>query len=557
MTHAIFFVLMFYHCMFRVNQLNFNFRGLIKSQNQRVNFASSPIQTSNQNTPKLKEPLKKDTLSIYYYNDTHGNSDQMAQILSSAKEFKKDNQDKNTFILSAGDNCSGGDYKKNEFIFDLMQNYMGVELSAIGNHEADAKGSGFYEAAKDKNINFIATNVEFDNDNPMKELAHKSVIKEKDGVKYGFIGTMPIDFKACTKEDVQKGINVMDFDKSVSALQNEISNLKSQGVDRIIMLSHTGYDSDKKFASALDGVDIIVGGHTHNVVEGNVEGENIVKSKSGEPVIITQAGENGQYYGILNVEFDEKGVVKDVQNNLHKTTNRTKSPIIEYIKDQMLGVSPHVGTIEYAQPIPPNRRIEPCGWTELMADSIKNEMGVDIALINSANLRKVPKAGNLTERDVQESSPMKNNLLKTKITQKQLVDAIARTAHDTMTSPDGYPGLIQASGITYKIDDTGELLAMNFIDKNGKSTPVDIKNPSESITYSASYDDFVAKADGETPELAPKFEIEQFDFDKNKTMCDYIKKLPDKENLNVKADGRLEIIQTSKPKQKDNNTRKI
>ena len=47
--------------------------------------------------------------------------------------------------------------------------------------------------------------------------------------------------------------------------------------------------------------------------------------------------------------------------------------------------------------MPENRRIEPHGWIEVMADSMKNELGTDIAIINSANIRKVPQIGTITE----------------------------------------------------------------------------------------------------------------------------------------------------------------
>ena len=562
---------MFYSGMIKLNSIginNFSFGTRAKKAKTEAQNAVSAVANKNisllpsvtmQQFMLKNRPLNSDKLSIYYYNDTHGNSDQMADVVNNANKFKTNAQNSNnaTFILSAGDNCSGGDYKKNEFIFDLMQNIMGVELSAVGNHEVDAAGEGFYNALKDKNITFVATNVSFSDDNKMKELVKKSVIKEKGGQKYGFIGAMPIDFKMCTKEDVQQGVDVMDFENTVAALQKEIDSLKAQGVNRIIMLSHVGYDTDKRLAGELSGVDIIVGGHTHVVVEGAKEGENIVKSKSNEPVIITQGGENGKYYGILNVEFDNNGVIKKVENNLSETTNRSKNPVIEYVKSQNLGESPHIGVIKEAQPLPPNRRIEPCGWTEMMADSMKSELNGDIALINSANIRKVPMQGNLTERDVMESAPMKNRLVRAKLTQKQLIEAVKNASLNTMTASDGYPGLIQGSGFTYKIEDTGKLLEFNIIDKDGNKIPVDIDNPSEDITYTAIYDNFTAKADGETPELAPKFGMEEFDFDKDYTMCQYLSKLDNKEALVIKPDNRLEIIKTSGPKQKGNSSRKI
>ena len=238
-----------------------------------------------------------DKLSIYYYNDTHGNSDQMAGLLESAKAFKQKNQlnkDTVSFVLSAGDNVSGGNNDKNGFIYDLMQNMMGVDVSAIGNHEMDATPDGFYEEIKDKKMQFVATNVDFEDNHPLNNVVKKSIIKEQNGQKYGFIGTMPLDFALRTKEDSKKGLEIDDFDDTVENLQEEIDELKKQGVNKIILMSHSGYETDKKFAKALDGVDVIIGGHSHSVVDGAVNNENMVMSKSNEPVIITQAGENGQ-----------------------------------------------------------------------------------------------------------------------------------------------------------------------------------------------------------------------------------------------------------------------
>ncbi len=496
-------------------------------------------------------------LRLCYYNDTHGNSDLIAGMASEIKNFKNNslNKDCVSFVLSGGDNCSGGDVKKNNFIFDLMQNYMGVDVSAVGNHETDALANGFSDAAKDKKVDFVATNVKFSQDNPMNDFVKKSVIKEQNGVKVGFIGAMPIDFKSCTKEASQKGIEVSDFDDTIEELQQEIDKLQKQDVNKIIMVSHSGYDTDKELAKNLSGVDVIIGGHSHTVVQDAKNGQNVVQSKTNEPVLITQGGENAKYYGIAELEFDDKGVIKKVSNNLLESTNRQKSPVIEYIKDEHLGKSPQIGKISKIDPLPENRKVEPCTWTAVMADSIRDELGVDIAIINSANIRKVPQIGILTQRDVSESAPMKNNLIRTKITQKQLVEAVKNAAKSTMTT--NHPGLIQGSGFSYKITDKGDLIEFNIVSKDNKITPVDINNPSDEIIYSAAYDSFVAQKDGETPELAPKFEVEHFDYDKDKTMIDYLSKREDKDNLEFNYDNRIEIQKTSQPISQSNNNQKF
>lgn len=92
----------------------------------------------------------------------------------------------------------------------------------------------------------------------------------------------------------------------------------------------------------------------------------------------------------MDVEFDENGVPVSAENNLIQT-NQDKNVVLSYIKDAALGKSPKVAMAEDIDPMPDNRRITPCAWTLLMADAMKNELGADIAFINAANTRKVPK----------------------------------------------------------------------------------------------------------------------------------------------------------------------
>ena len=125
---------------------------------------------------KPKAP-NKNKLSIYYYNDTHGNSDQMAGVVEAARNFKNQNKDTAHFVLSSGDNVSGADNKKNSYVFDLMQNIMQVDATAAGNHELDNGAEGLKSAMSGKNIPIVVTNAEFDDDSPMQQITKKSIFK--------------------------------------------------------------------------------------------------------------------------------------------------------------------------------------------------------------------------------------------------------------------------------------------------------------------------------------------------------------------------------------------
>ena len=507
---------------------------------------TNSILQQNIQTPKTN----KAKLSLFFINDMHGHIDNMTNILGASKQFDKDAKTKgaDTIKLSAGDNVAGSDPKRNKLMMNFL-NYIGIDASAMGNHEYDASASEFYKTKTNTKTQFLAANANLPQGSQFYNNIQKSTIIEKNGNKYGIVGLMPVDLEtvASTKEALE-GIKPYSLEESVKLVQAEVDKLRAQGINKIILTSHLGIDKDMRIAPMLDGVDIIQGGHSHNLTPELKQGENIVKSKTGEPVIIVQSGENGKYAGILDVDFDENGIITTASLNISRS-ELAKDPVLEAIKSAALGPSPKLGTLQEADPLPENRRTTPCAWTGFLCDGMRAELNTDIAFINSANTRKVPRAGSLTERDISETTPMKNKLMISKKKEKEIVRVIKDAAKTTMTSEIGEPGLMMVSGLTYKITPNGDLIELNFVDKQGNKTPIDFNNPSEDKVYTVAHDSFVAepRENPEYPGMIPsarKFkESQNFDFDKDKALIDYIKKLPNKDELRITDDGRVQIVQ--------------
>lgn len=506
--------------------------------NQNLNYSAA-------NTPSL--PKKRTQLSIFYINDMHGNIDNMSGMLAASDKFDREtaNTGIDTLKISAGDNFSGGDDAKNQLIINLLSR-MGINASAVGNHEFDSTISTFYKFLSPEKTKFLAANAKTPEGSEFYNNVQKSTVVEVNGNKYGLVGLLPFDLETVTGADERKleGIRPETVDKSIEIVNDEVRKLQNQNVDKIILVSHIGNDKDKEIASKLHGVDIIVGGHSHTEVKGIEQNENLFKNADGDPVLIVQTGENSKNVGVLNVEFDENGIPVRAQNNLIKTT-QSKSPVLNYLKDATMGKSPEVASLMECDPLPANRRITPCAWTNLMCDAMRSETNTDIAFINAANTRKAPKAGILTERDVMESTPLKNTLLVKQMTEKEVVRAIKDALQMSFSNETGEPGILHTSGLSYTADTKGNLIEMSFVDRNGNKTPIDINNPSDK-TYSVCYDSFVAKGTEYpvfVPETSTHKEIQQtFDFDKDKLTIDYINKMPDKENLKVVDDGRIKIL---------------
>ncbi|MBY0465952.1 MAG: 5'-nucleotidase C-terminal domain-containing protein [Burkholderiales bacterium] len=141
------------------------------------------------------------------------------------------------------------------------------------------------------------------------------VIKEIDGVKVGLIG-ITIAGKTVNSS---RPLATTRFNDEVTSAQKAIDDLKAQGIRHIVAITHQGYDADIALAAKLTDVDVIIGGDSHSLL-GDFKALGITTSsgayptaitnKSGEPVCVGQAWEYSKAFGLMNVQFNEAGVVK-------------------------------------------------------------------------------------------------------------------------------------------------------------------------------------------------------------------------------------------------------
>lgn len=488
--------------------------------------------------------------SIFYVNDEHSNIANIEKLKSAADQFDTFTPDTFTpsvktdkLKLSAGDFCLGSDIKQDKYAV-LAQNEMGIMASALGNHELDATKKVVAEFLKDKNYQLLALNLEIpeasEENKAIKKEITKSYIQEANGTKYGIIGLAPMDLALhVTHPQEYKDFKVLPLEKTIPLLQAEIDKLQKQGVNKIILLSHSGYESDVQIAQNVEGIDVILGGHTHNLIEGVQEGKNLFYSKkTGAPTIITQAGKDGKYFGVLNLTFDESGFIKAAQNNVNKTDDMPQSLVMKFFTDLFFGKPKAVGSIKSVGTHGNSLTTENPS-AEFVLDAMKTQLGTEIALFNSGCMRNRFREGQVSDKDIQALSPFANQLCIAKISEKDIVDAI-KVGTKSLSDVEGMPGLIQVSGLKYTTTKTGELKKLSFIDKNGKETPININNPNPNKFYKVATDSYVMDG-GNNYFKANKNRIEkQFDFDKSKPVIDYIQKL--NQPVDIKPDGRIQII---------------
>lgn len=478
--------------------------------------------------------------SIFYINDFHGKTINMERAVTASDDFNSRNKNNNTdsLKLSSGDIMVGEDIKTNQLAI-LFQNIIGITSTALGNHEFDIreKISGLIPLIS---YNLLSCNTKFTDKHPLGSVVATSKIEEHNGHKYGIIGTTPPDLYQRTKGGItHTEVKVYDENDTIKAIQQEVNKLQKQGIDKIILLSHLGNSLEKRVAKETQGIDVILGGHTHELILDVKEGENLFYSKTGEPVIITQAGRDGKNFGILNLEFDPKGIIKKVQNNIGYTKDFNRNPVVKYIFDKIMSENEVWGKINSAPPALKNDLIDINPHACFVADCMKKELNADVAIQFSANMRGYFEQGDLDTRQLSDILPFKNKLMKVKYTEKELVDAIKFSSKSSLNSASNKPGLLHTSGLNYTINKHGELISMNFIDKDGKTIPIDINRPREDKYYETIVDNYIGNGnDNFTMLNHPERVITTYPFDAVKCIEDFVSKC---QNVDIKNDGRITI----------------
>lgn len=507
------------------------------SNNLSVTQPQAPSQPANENI-KLK---------IGYINDFHGQLTKMERTITPLQSCD--------IRLSGGDNFLGDD--RNAHLNKGVAKYMdlaNIEATPVGNHELDMSQKKFMEITSGLSTKFVDCNYrqvipnpqeaekiyKETNKAPINDRFINSYVKDVRGDKYGIIGVSPVDMNdRYTHADYYDDCVVDSMDDTVKDVQKEVDQLKNQGINKIILLSHLGYKLDKQMAQETEGVDVIIGGHSHNLVKGITEGENLLRSKTQEPVIITNGGKDGEFFGNLNVEFDKNGIIQNAENIIIPTTSYGKNLIYEKIIESDMEGNEPVGVIRSTLPQPENKLIEENPQANFIADAMKNELGVEIAFLNSANLRSSFEPGKFTTLDAKMISPFNNQMVIANVTEKDLVDAFKFTSKTLVNSR---PGLFATSGLKYTVRKSdGELISMTKVDDNGNETPINITNPSETKTYRIAADSFVMRGGDKVSSLNYVGREEKvFDFDKDKLLCDYIKHL--NKPVDINQTGRVTFV---------------
>lgn len=256
-------------------------------------------------------------ITILHTNDTHSHIDPFdanhskhpgqggvarRKMLIDQIRAKEDN----VLLLDAGDIFQGTPYfniHKGEIELKLMTE-LGYDAATMGNHDFDAGIDGFERVMHHANFPFLCANYNFE-DTVLNNKTKSYQIFRKSGIKIGVFG-VGVELDGLVSPELYKSTQYLDPIGQAQKIADQLKN--DQKCDLIICLSHLGYKPklnqmcDKVLARETEGIDLIIGGHTHTFLP---EAETH-KNKIGAPVLINQVGWAGLVLGRVDFYFGLK-----------------------------------------------------------------------------------------------------------------------------------------------------------------------------------------------------------------------------------------------------------
>ena len=423
-------------------------------------------------------------------NDMHGSLSFIDSFVTGRDEFYKKNKEGTNWTVSSGDMFIKGS-ENNHVVAKFIENY--IDVVAVGNHDV-SNGKDLAQMFKKADIahKFLSANATFDSGSPLDKKIAKSIIVEDGDEKIGFIGLSPMDFHKCVAKNVNNDfVHVMNLKDTVNAVKAEVDDLEAKGIDKIVLLAHTGEQSAgsnpvnfyKTFAK-IGGIDVIIGGHDHLFVDDweTSSRPKLDNPSEFEPVKIFATGSSNEHYfagnlnlfGTMNLIFDDNGVLlpEDCQSEIKYSHLYPKTNFVAKFLDKdakkIVGVitSPLITTSD------PLRTENPVA--NLVADSdfhyVKKHSKIgatpDFAFVNAGTVRDSFHDVELTKNKIQQVLPFKESLVKAELTKKQIYEALSLAAQST-TFKKATPGLMQVSHMTYTVNPDFSVSDVKILDDDG------------------------------------------------------------------------------------------
>lgn len=489
-----------------------------------------PIQV----TKAEESPTDVTTITILHTNDVHarveeGKYDGMgfAKISTLVSQYEEKNP--NTLLLDAGDIFHGktiATLVEGESIAEIM-NLIGYDAMVAGNHDFNYGYERLLELDEIANFPILGANIRKEDDT---QLLSPYTIIEVDGIEVGIFGLASPE---TTYKTHPKNVEGLTFTDPVKEAETIVSELEGK-TDVIIALSHLGMDESSEYTSIrvaeeVEGIDLIVDGHSHTTLE---EGKLV-----GDTLIVS-AGEYGKNLGVVDLTFENGNLVNKTASLVTKAEaeNVEEDPkVLDFVnsikEEQNVILSEVIGTTSVN--LDGERSLVRTGETNLgnlITDSMLDVTGADVAITNGGGIRASIDTGEITKGEVIEVLPFSNYIV-TKTVKGS--DIKAALEHGVSAYPESNGAFPQVAGMTFSIDSAkpvGERVTSLLV----QGQPIDLNKD-----YVLATNDFMA-AGGDNYTMFADDPITNEYPALDEALISYIK---NKETVSPKTEGRITVVE--------------
>ena len=441
----------------------------------------------------MEMPMKDSVkITIVHTNDIHsrvseGKYDGMGYAKVATIVNHEKSMNTNVIVMDAGDAFHGqtiSTLNDGESIVKIM-NAVGYDIMTAGNHDFNYGQDRLLELADMADFPIVSANV-FNADYTSYLPAYK--IMEYDGVKVAIFGLATPATTFMTHPDNVIGLTF--FDPIVIA-KMMTAQLEDEA-DIIVCLSHLGVEgkyTSEMVAEYVDGIDVIVDGHSHTVME---------TGKLINDTLIVQAGEYTKYVGIVNLELKDGMLMKSAklitkEEGVAMEADADIVALIDQIKaENEVITSVVVGSTDiHLDGERADVRTGETNLGNLITDAMLDETGADIAFTNGGGIRASIERGDITKGNVITVLPFGNYVVTKDLTGAQIVAALENGLTDYPEAKGAFPHIAGMDVVFDPSMDAGSRVVS--VEVNGEAMDME-------MLYSVATNDFLA-AGGDAYEM--------------------------------------------------------
>ena len=210
----------------------------------------------------------------------------------------------------------------------------------------------------------------------------------------------------------------------------------------MVVLSHSGYPADRMLAEKVEGIDVIVGGHSHTKITKPVKVGN---------TIIVQAWEHGKALGVVDLTIKDgkvirsEGRLEEIKPEEGREDRATLALLNKYKGKVDAVLNEKIGEAEVDLD-GENVRKRETNLGNFIADIMRRISGADITLINGGGIRTSIKKGEVRVKDVYSVLPFDNYIVAIKLTGQQIRESLEHGVSAVEDEEGRFP---QVSGLTF------------------------------------------------------------------------------------------------------------